>query len=351
MGGRPSREDRDHGLQPMIDAAMQRQYSGSPSAFFTGGGVHAFANFENWEDHSNPTVLEAFEHSINNSFIRIMRDIILYYQAQTGIETEKIPADCDDPNRESYLRRFADQERRRNLGRFWNDYKGLTPQEALDKLARRTRPTARRMAVVYLTARPEASRAELGGFLAHHLPPSSVDNDELWDLWREYGPGRFSLQDRGYIAGIHPLELWLVAYLQDHPNAPRNEVVEASADVRQDVYGWLFKSRNMHKQNARIRMLLEEDEFDRILQDWRQPGYSFGHLVPSCGSVIVSAGDRPDALLGLVGMILDDGVGQHTGGVQLLHFAADTPYETDMTLKPQPQRVMAPEIAKTLRQA
>ena len=69
-------------------------------------------------------------------------------------------------------------------------------------------------------------------------------------------PGRFSLQDRGYIAGIHPLELWLVAYLQDHPNAPRNEVVEASAGVRQDVYGWLFKSRNMHRQNTRIRMLL-----------------------------------------------------------------------------------------------
>ena len=38
----------DHGIQPMIDAAMQRQYSGSPSAFFTGGGVHAFANFEKW---------------------------------------------------------------------------------------------------------------------------------------------------------------------------------------------------------------------------------------------------------------------------------------------------------------
>ena len=138
----------------------------------------------------------------------------------------------------------------------------------MDQLARRTRPAARRLAVVYLTARPEATRAERGDFLAHHLPPASVDNDEVGVLGREYGLGHFSRQDRGCIAGVHSLELWLVAHLQDHPNAPRNEVFEASADMRQDVYGGLFKTRNMHKQNTRIRILLEEDSFDRILQDW-----------------------------------------------------------------------------------
>jgi hypothetical protein len=37
--------------------------------------------------------------------------------------------------------------------------------------------------------------------------------------------------------------------------------------------------------------------------------------------------------------------------LQRVHFASGTPYETDMTLKPQPQRVMAPEIANTVRQA
>ena len=46
---------RDRGLKPMLDAAMQRHYSGSPQAFFTGGGVHAYANFEKWEDHSMPS--------------------------------------------------------------------------------------------------------------------------------------------------------------------------------------------------------------------------------------------------------------------------------------------------------
>jgi membrane peptidoglycan carboxypeptidase len=341
----------DRGLQPMIDAAMQRHYSGSPSQFFTGGGVHVFANFEKWENHANPTVIEAFEHSINNSFIRLMRDIVLYYTAQNGIETEKLLADADDPSRQAYLQRFADQEGRRYLNRFWNDYRGLTPTEALDQLARRTRPAARRLAVIFLTARPEASRAELGDFLAHHLPPSSVDDDQLWDLWREYGPGRFSLQDRGYIAGIHPLELWLVAYLQDHPDTSRSAVMEASADIRQEVYGWLFKSRNLHKQNIRIRMLLEEDAFDRILQDWRRQGYPFGHLVPSYGTAIGSSGDRPDALADLMGIILNNGVRLPNVDLQRLHFAAGTPYDTDMTLEPQRQRVLAPEAARTVRQA
>jgi hypothetical protein len=104
------------------------------------------------------------------------------------------------------------------------------------------------------------------------LPPSSVDDDQLWELWREYGPSHFSLQDRGYFAGVHPLELWLVAHLQDHSSETRAEVMEASAEERQEVYGWLFNSRNLHKQNIRIRMLLEEDAFDHILQDWRRQG-------------------------------------------------------------------------------
>ena len=121
----------DRSLQPMIDAAMQRHYSGSPSAFFTGGGVHVFANFEKWEDHSNPTVIEAFEHSINNSFVRIMRDIVLNYEAQSGIETAKLLSDGDDPDREAFLRRFADQEGLQYLSRFLERLPGSDTQGSI----------------------------------------------------------------------------------------------------------------------------------------------------------------------------------------------------------------------------
>jgi len=84
-----------------------------------------------------------------------------------------------------------------------------------------------------------------------------------------------------------------------------------------------------HKQEVRIRILLEQDAFDRILQDWQQQGYPFGHLVPSYGSAIGSSGDRPDALADLIGIILNDGARLPTVNLQRLAFATGTPYETE----------------------
>ena len=121
---------RDRGLKPMIDAAMQRHYSGSPAAFFTGGGVHAYANFEKWEDHSIFSVADGFAHSINNVFIRIMRDLVHYYIAQSG-EEKLLSAARDDPEREAFLRRFIDQESKVYLSRFYRTYHGLSPEIAL----------------------------------------------------------------------------------------------------------------------------------------------------------------------------------------------------------------------------
>jgi membrane peptidoglycan carboxypeptidase len=332
-------------LQPMLDAAMQRHYSGSPQEFFTGGGVHAFANFEKWENSSTTSVEEAFTHSINNVFIRVMRDIVRYYIAQDDRQ-KLLTADRDDSDRERYLRRFVDQEGRTFLDRFYREYRGLPPDQVLAKLAHRTRPIAQRLAVVFRSVSPEADRAALGAFLTRYLPRASVSDNDLWDLYREYDVERFSLEDRGYLAGIHPLELWLAGYLQDHPVATRAEVTAASEAVRQEVYGWLFKSHSNHKQNVRIRVLLEQDAFDRILQDWQRQGYPFGHLVPSLGTAIGSSGDRPDALADLMGIILDDGMRLPTVDLQRLEFATGTPYETDMAIKPEPKRVLVPEVAE-----
>jgi membrane peptidoglycan carboxypeptidase len=340
----------NRGLRPMLDAAMERHYSGSPEEFFTGGGMHAFANFEKWENSSSTSVEEAFAHSINNVFIRVMRDIVRYYIAQDDGQ-KLLTADRDDPDREAYLRRFIDQDSRKYLDRFYREYHGLSPDQALAQLAHRTRPIARRLAVIYRSIRPDADRAALDAFLARYLPRDSVNDDDLWDLYQKYDVERFSLEDRGYLAGIHPLELWLVTYLQDHPAATRAEVTAASEAVRQEVYGWLLKSHSTHKQDLRIRILLEQDAFDRILQDWQRQGYPFGHLVPSLGSAIGSSGDRPDALADLMGIILNDGVRLPTVDLRQLEFASGTPYETDMVVKPEPIRVLAPEVAETVRRA
>ncbi|MCL6646588.1 MAG: transglycosylase domain-containing protein, partial [Dehalococcoidia bacterium] len=64
-------------LEELLAAAMERRYSASPrERFFTGGGVHTFHNFESSHDRQEFTVREAFRHSVNLVFIRLMRDLV-----------------------------------------------------------------------------------------------------------------------------------------------------------------------------------------------------------------------------------------------------------------------------------
>jgi membrane peptidoglycan carboxypeptidase len=342
----------DRSLQPMLDAAMQRRYSGSPSeTFFTGGGAHVFHNFERSEDYQNPTVEDAFAHSVNLSFVRLMRDLVRHYENEGG-ERDGVLSDLDNPARADYLRRFADKEGRAYLGRFYEEYRGLSPDDALVRLAKHIRPIPRRLAVAFRSARPDASEAELGEFLAARLPSANLDEDDVAELHAKYSPKLFSLNDRGYLAGINPLELWLVSYLQAVPGASRGQVMAAGDQARQSAYSWLFKTRNAHKQDIRIRELLEEDAFDRILQDWHRQGYPFDRLVPSLATAIGSSGDRPEALGKLMGIIVNDGVKLPTTDLERVHFAGGTPYETRMVYRPEaPERTMAPEVAATVRRA
>jgi membrane peptidoglycan carboxypeptidase len=339
---------RDRSLQPMLDAAMQRRYSAAPGTFFTGGGTQSFGNFASWEDRSNPTVSDAFQHSINLAFIRLLRDVASYYTAVSGVQIKRLLADPGDPQRETYLRRFVDIDSRRFLARFYRDYRGLSPDDALALLARRTRPVPRKLAAVFLSVEPQARLAHLQAFLMAHLPRWEVTQNELWELYLGLAPERLSLADRGYVAGIHPLELWLVKYLKDHPGAGWNEVLAASAETRHQVYGWLFNG-SVQKQDVRIRILIEQDAFGRILENWRGLGYPFAHLVPSLGTAIGASGDRPDALAELMATIMNDGVRVPTVTIERLRFAADTPYETLLSPASRPERVMPVEVARTVR--
>jgi membrane peptidoglycan carboxypeptidase len=339
------------GLQSMLDAAMLRRYSANPSeVFFTGGGAHIFHNFERSEDSESPTVAEAFEHSINLAFVRLLRDVVQHYEAESRAR-EGLLVNPESPLREGYLRRFADQEGRTYLFRFYDEYKDLSPDDALNRLADQVRSAPRKLAIVFRSVRPQASLEELDSFLARQRPGGSAQQTDA-DLYSKYGPEKFSLDDRAYLAGINPLELWLVGYLQSHPHATRSQIVGASAEQRQEAYAWLFKTRSSRKQDARIRILIEEDAFDRLLQDWKRQGYPFSHLVPSLATVIGSSGDRPDALATLMGIILNKGVRQPTTDLEQVHFAAGTPYDTEMAYKPTaPERVTSREVAETLWRA
>lgn len=342
----------DRRLPAMLDAAMERRYSASPGeVFFTGGGQHSFVNFNKDDNGRILTIQEALRSSVNLPFIRLMRDIVQFYMDEGADDGAEILRTPDHPARQAYLARFADREGSDFLNRFYNDYRKRTPDEALARLATRSRPVPYRLAVVFRTVRPKAGLAEFSAFLRARLPDKALSDGELSALYAKYGPDRFPLNDLGYLARVHPLELWLVAHLQNNPNATRAEILAASADQRQESYRWLFK-KGMAAQNTRIRIGLEEEAFKRITAQWRSVGYPFDTLVPSLATSIGSSADRPAALAELMGLILNDGVRQPTVRIRSLHFAAGTPYETKLGLGPlKGERVLHPEVTATLRRA
>jgi membrane peptidoglycan carboxypeptidase len=345
-------QNSDRSLKATLEASMQRRYSGNPGqAFFTGGGRHIFHNFEKSEDSKLFTVEDAFANSVNLAFIRLLRDITDYYKAERATHQNEVGTKEQSSSREAYLERFADQEGSTYLNRFYKDFAKRSPDEILSLLARKSGGVPNRLAVVFRSVRPEGSMTQFRDFLKRESR-RPVDEKTVPRLYEDYGPDRYSLADRGYLAKLHPLELWLAQYLTTHPGATRSQVIADSTEQRLEVYGWLFKSKRPHKQDVRIRIVTEEDAFAEILKDWRKQGYPFDHLVPSLATAIGSSGDRPEALSELMGIVLNDGVQLSTLDVGRLQFAAGTPYETDLSFKPAPpKRIFAPEVAAIARRA
>jgi len=214
------------------------------------------------------------------------------------------------------------------------------------------RPTPVRLAAVHRYLMPDAGPAAFERFLKDNLPDAELSDKTLDSLYTRYGPGAYSLPDQGYIARVHPLDLWLLGYLTRHPDAGISEVIEASAAERQEVYGWLFRSRHKSARDSRIRIMLEVEAFTDIHRRWQRLGYPFDHLVPSLATALGSSGDRPAALAELMGIIVNDGVRLPSVRIDSLHFASDTPYETRLGIKPDAGvRVLHSEVAAALREA
>jgi hypothetical protein len=171
-------------------------------------------------------------------------------------------------------------------------------------------------------------------------------------LYEGYAPDRFSLADQGFLAGVHPLELWTVGFLRSNPGATLSQVVAASDAERQDVYVWLFKTRHKNAQDQRIQSLLEVEAFLEIGRDWRRLGYPFESLTPSYATAIGASGDRPGALAALVGIIINRGMRLPVARIENLHFAAATPFETRLEHRPgEAVRVLPEEIAEVVRRS
>lgn len=342
----------DRSLTKMLDAALQRTYSASPAErFFTGGGLQVFNNFQKKEDIKVPTILESLKESINLPFVRIMRDIVAYSSSyQTAGSTSQLLKNDKDPRREDYLRRFADKEGSSFLQRFWRKYQKKTEEDRLSTFFEGLKQTPARLAAAHRYLLPDADFASFSAFLQQRLPEENLTVKDIDELYNKYGPGKFSLMDQGYIARVHPLELWLLGFINKNPQATFSEAVAASAEQRQLVYRWLFKTSNRSARDTRIRIMLEAEAFLDIHQRWKKLGYAFDHLVPSLGTALGSSGDRPAALAELIGIIQNDGMLLPTVRVDQLHFAADTPYEVKLKYQPhEGKRVMKQEVARTLR--
>jgi cell division protein FtsI/penicillin-binding protein 2 len=216
---------------------------------------------------------------------------------------------------------------------------------------RTSRPTPRRLAVIYRSVRPEADFEQFTRFVTSYSATENLSNGDLEELYRKYGPEQFTLNDRGYLAGVHPLELWVLEYLHSHPGARLAEVDAASVRERQEVYQWLFKRGRKHAQDLRIRTLLEIDALEQIHRGWKRLGYPFPALVPSYATAIGSSGDNPTALAELAGIILSDGMHYPATEIREFHFAPGTPFETVMRQRSRTgQQVLSSVIARRLRQ-
>ncbi|SOE06387.1 Membrane carboxypeptidase (penicillin-binding protein) [Variovorax sp. YR752] len=342
---------KDRSLAPMLEAAMERKYSANPGeSFFTGGGMHQFANFERSSNGSSMTVREGFKHSVNLVFIRLMRDLVRHRMFGGASDAERLLKDPTAPGRRELLARFADREGSAFLIRFHRKYQRHSAVDAEALLLRGLRPSAPRLASVLFTIEPEASDERLDALLVQRLGRGADSPRALGALRKTYAG--LSLADRGYVARVHPLELWLVGYLRRHPGASLTEVLAASASERQEVYAWLFKTRHKSAQDKRMRELIELDAFAQIHRSWQRVGYPFASLTPSYASAIGASGDRPAALAELMGIIANDGVRLPTQRVGALHFGRDTPYET--RLEPHnasAERVLPAELTATLRRA
>lgn len=343
---------RERSLRALLEAALLRRYSASPAErFFTGGGVHTFANFNGADDVRVISVAEALRRSVNLVFVRLMRDIVRYHIAEGQPHARDLLKDRHHPARREYLARFADLEGRKFLNRFYDTYQDLSLPRMLRGLASRARATPDSLAVVFRSIQPEATAEDLAEFLRVALPKAPYKKTIPANFYDKSGPDRLSLADRGTITRVHPLELWLVGFLAVHPDATRVEILAASKAQRQTAYDWLFRTKSRGAQDRRIRVVLEVDAFRRIHQSWQKLGYPFESLVPSYATAIGSSADRPTALAELMGILVNDGRWLPTVRIQRLHFASATPYETVMNREPTPgPSVLAPEVATIARE-
>lgn len=337
----------------LLDEAMQRTYSASPrERFATGGGVQTFSNFDRTYDASRLTVQTAFEQSVNLPFVRMMRELVQYFMYLEPGSTAHVLQAVDDPQRQEYLERFADREGRVFIREFYRRYDGVPADSILYRLVEDRDLGPTRTAWAFRAVRPDAPPEVFESFLRSTTPLAGLTPGVVEDLYSRTDPTQHDLNDLGYLARVHPLELWVVERLLEDPDVALQTLLDEGGGVRREVYEWLFRTSRRNAQDTRIRSILELEAFHLIHRQWQRLGYPFADIVPSLGTAIGSSGDRPMALAELLGILVNDGVRLPVVRVDELHFADATPFETRMRRAPaRGERVLDPAVARVALRA
>ena len=345
------RQEKNIALEPFLERAMERRYSASPyEAFFTGGGVHHFENFEREDNRRILMLREAFQNSVNLVFIRLMRDLVSYHRARLPYNSEEVLSNPDNPERRRMLREIAEEESRSVLRRAYQTYQEQPPEEVVNRLLESRGKTARHLAVLFFAWRVGADESALAAWLTKNQAPNTTET--VSDLFRAYANPRLNLADYGYLLSLHPLNLWCAGEFAKNPKVSWEELYNRSADARRIGSAWLLQARNRHAQDLRLRIRLERDAFARMTPYWQRLGFPFKTMVPSYATAIGSSSDRPVALADLVGILVNDGVRRRAVSLTKIDFAQGTPYETSFDRVPEKgERVLAPEIARTVKKA
>ena len=333
-----------------LAAASERKFSASPyQPFFTGGGQMHFNNFDPNDNGLDMTVAQAFQRSNNLVFVRVMRDIVQHVIFSRIKAAGTMLAEESHPQRWAYLERFAEAESGQFLSNFYRKLQPLTGDGRLELLASAKHLTTSRLAALLLTLRPDLDYLGFRIMLRERFP--DLESKVIERYYLTMRPSVMSLNDRAYVAKVHPLALWTAAHLSQHPHATLNESLAASKDARRDAYRWLMERAGPKRQERDVRTMLEREAFrDHLLAYWQRQGFPFDRMVPSYASALGSSGDRPSALAELMGAMHNSGVLVPTVRFDDITIGRGTPYET--TFKPAwlgARRAASPEVAGVVR--
>jgi membrane peptidoglycan carboxypeptidase len=338
-------------LQPLLDKAMERRFSASPyEAFFTGGGLHHFENFERQDNDKILELRDAFRNSINLVFIRLMRELVAYHRARLAFNADDVMNNTSDPNRQKMLLEIAEEESRSVLRRAYQSYAKQTPDEIARRLLGSKGHIERRLTILFFAWRIGDDEGTLKAWLEKNQV--KTEQLDIGKLFRAFQNPRLTLADYAYLLSLHPIDLWCAGEFYKNINLSWEQLYTMSADARRLGSAWLLNNRNQRAQDLRLRIRIEKEAFNRMTPYWQRLGFPFKTMVPTYATAIGSSSDRPVALAELVGILVNDGVRRPAASLAKVHFARGTPYETLMERAPgKGAVVLAPEVARTVRRA